>query len=119
VSDETRTTVEILRAARHRIESPRRWCRRTYALTGNNRHVHPTSPKARKWCALGALDAECWGRSFDMAIVYLSKAVPLVSDLVLVSTVNDRRGHAAVLAVYDEAIRLAEEAPGPAGVAGG
>jgi hypothetical protein len=55
----------------------------------------------------------------DMAIVYLSKAVPLVSDLVLVSTVNDRRGHAAVLAVYDEAIRLAEEAPGPAGVAGG
>jgi hypothetical protein len=123
MSNETRTTVEILRAARHRIESPRRWCREAFAARGVL-IVKPASKRATRWCAVGAVHAELgtdpgtWPADHSPAIAALwAAAMTLYSEGT--NVVNDFRGHDDILRVFDEAIRLAEEAPGPAGVAGG
>jgi hypothetical protein len=120
---ERSTTVDILRAARHRIESPRRWCQGAFAARGVL-IVKPASKRATRWCAVGAVHAELgtdpgtWpsvpspalGALWDAAMALYSEDTWMV---------NDCRGHDDILRVFDEAIRLAEEAPGPAGVAGG
>jgi hypothetical protein len=123
VSDETRTTVGILRAARHRIESPRRWCQGSFAVRGSL-IVKPASKRATRWCAVGAVHAELgtdpytWPNVPSPVLAALwDAAKALYSEGTWM--VNDFRGHDAILRVFDEAIRRAEEAPGPAGVAGG
>jgi hypothetical protein len=118
-----RSTVDILRAARHRIENPRRWCQGSFAARGVLT-VKPASKRATRWCAVGAVHAELgtepgtWPSVSSPAFVALwAAAMALYSEGT--NVVNDYRSHDAILRVFDEAIRLAEEAPGPAGVAGG
>jgi hypothetical protein len=118
-----RSTVDILRAARHRIENPRRWCQGAFAARGS-RPVKPASKRATRWCAIGAVHAELgtdpgtWPSVPSPALGALwDAAMALYSEGAW--GVNDCRGHDAILRVFDEAIRLAEEAPRPAGGAGG
>jgi hypothetical protein len=119
-----RTTASVLRAARHRIESPRRWCQGAFAARGSL-VVKPTSKRATRWCAIGAVHAELgtdpgtWPNVPSPALGALwDAAMALYSEGAW--GVNDCRGHDDILRVFDEAIRLAEErSPEPGGAVGG
>jgi hypothetical protein len=53
--NETDAATELLIRARSLLL--RGWCRDKGAIDENGVEVHPTSPRAIAWCALGALDA--------------------------------------------------------------
>ncbi len=66
----------------------------------------PTSSKAVKRCALGALIAAAYQLTNDRVRAYdlaLNALRPLYGSNTVVLT-NDHRGHAAVLALFDEAM---------------
>lgn len=103
-SDETKglTVLEVLENARALIADPERWTRSALARDSAGGEVHERHPNACQWCALGALAkcSEC-APLFSPAIHALHVAIPgrpSIADL------NDRDGHAAVLAMYDRAI---------------
>jgi hypothetical protein len=103
-----RSTAEVLRAARAQIADRKRWCRGDLAQDADGGLVLPSSPDARRFCALGALSvAEGSARGYEAAL--LLNAVSGSSIVAL----NDegrwgRLAHRRVLAAYDAAIELAE-----------
>ena len=118
-----RSVADVLRAAKERISDPKSWCRGAFAKAEDRRHVAPTSDRACRWCAIGAMQAETAvltqrvqaGRLLDQAMSDL-----VSRDFVLVTGVNDgigqptklprRESHRLVLRIYDRAIQLAEAA---------
>ncbi len=104
-------SADILRAARARIEDPKRLSVGAYATDRRGRSVHPTSGAAACWCAYGALraeGAEIGGPEADL----LEKASLKLFDYISPASVNDKLGHAAVLKMYDTAIAAAEAGAG-------
>lgn len=96
------TPSDVLRQARALIADPKRWCQRV-GRSGERR------------CALTALK-DAYRRDSEAvhwrAIDYLYHAAKAVVGRESVIHVNDIYGHATVLRMYDEAIRLAEAAEG-------
>ncbi len=92
----------LLREAKGLISDPENWTRRTYRSFGGQR------------CAVGALRAAA-KRLDDPSIAWSAHAllidVARSRGFTNVETMNDRSSHAAVLAVFDQAIRTAERAP--------
>ena len=107
---------EVLIRARRRITDKRRWMRFSRATAGPNgdrRVCLDGDPRAVRWCALGAVGAETstaratrtggWSIRMDRALY--DAAVERLEAVADVAGTNDRRGHAAVLALFDQAIR--------------
>ena len=98
--------VQIIEQARALIADERHWCRGELARDGTGALVHPTDGSAERRCALGALIAAAYqmtndyGRAHDLAI----SAVRPHHGCATLVTVNDVRGHSAVMALLDEAI---------------
>ena len=104
-------TTRILIRARRRLADPERWTKGTTARDRRGRPVHPSSRAAVRWCAMGALHAECLtastGDRFEEALRRLAAVIELdgwrrppgIADL------NDGLGHEAVLELFDAAIR--------------
>jgi hypothetical protein len=98
--------LQIVEQARALIEDERRWCRGELARDGNGLSVAPTAHGAERRCALGALIAAAhqitndYDRARDIALRAMR---PRYGTATLVQ-VNDLRGHAAVLALFDEVI---------------
>ena len=97
--------VQIVERARALIADEQHWCRRHLAEV-NGVTVSPTSASAVKRCGLGALIAAAYQLTHD-----LDEAYKLGHDALrprygpaTVIHVNDVRGHAAVLALFDEVI---------------
>jgi hypothetical protein len=109
-----RTVAEILRAAKARIEAPEHWCRGQNARSAKGRPVKEWSPRATQWCAVGAIFAEqpqvqaSPGEEFHAARMTLNHASVRLCGRAS-SSANDAFGHEVVMAIYDEAIRMAEE----------
>jgi hypothetical protein len=104
------SVVDVLRAARERISDPERWTTGYYARNAYGDEVVANSPAACQWCAVGAVLAETdldLGLSLHLSPLakaakeYLDRAGPVLD-------VNDDRGHAATLELYEQAIELAE-----------
>jgi hypothetical protein len=98
--------VRIVEQARTLIEDERHWCRGELARDANGLSVSPTDSCAERRCALGALIAAAYRMTYnlDHAHNLALKAVrPLYATATLIS-INDLRGHAAVLALLDEVI---------------
>jgi len=122
----------ILVRARARIADRERWCRGAFAWNARCSVVYEWSPDAVRWCAVGAVKAEAmaltvadepyrpstYQRRVHAAVERLASALPRrrgatrpaigatgASDRGAVMTFNDRRPHADVLALFDEAIR--------------
>ena len=95
---------QIVERARALIADESHWCRGELARDVNGMGVCPTSESAIKRCGLGALIAAAYQLTndyrgaHDLAILALR---PLHGSATLVN-VNDVRGHAAVLALFDE-----------------
>ena len=96
------TTAEVLQKARDLIADESRWTHGWFARDEDGYEVQPNEPSACKWCALGAvyhvLDSE------EAPIDDEPEAVRALYRGVIPVEVNDIAGHAAVLALFDEAI---------------
>jgi hypothetical protein len=102
------TTLDVLRQARALISDPARWCRAAAARDHHLAPTFPTDPQARRWCVQGAVRriAEDELPVFQPALRYLAQFAPNGE----VTLVNDRDGHAAILALLDAAIAWLESA---------
>jgi hypothetical protein len=106
---------QVLIRARERITDKRRWQRDGLASEGPNRARlarAPGDPRAVRWCAVGALEAELttarpsprgWRLIVDQALY--DAAMTRLQEQGDVMGINDRKGHAAVLDLFDAAIR--------------
>ena len=99
--------IQIIEEARSLIQDEKQWCRGELAFDIYGAPVCPTGPTASKWCAYGALVAVSHrmagdtSRAFDLADV----AAKHFGGSDAIMKVNDKQGHAAVLALLDEVIR--------------
>lgn len=106
------TTVQkqVLINARALIADPAHWIRGTLACNANGRKVDWSDPSATKWCAQGAI----YRAAYDL--VADQKEATRIGNEVAKSlcpnpwfrgclpAINDIRGHAAVLKVFDKAL---------------
>jgi hypothetical protein len=97
---------QIIERAKELIQDESRWCRGYLAMDASKDSADPTSTVAVRRCALGALMAAAYQltnhrvRAYELALNALR---PLCGSNTIVMT-NDHRGHAAVLALFDEAM---------------
>jgi len=97
---------QIVEQARALIADESHWCRGELARAVNGMGICPMSDTAVKRCGLGALIMAAYQitndrrEAHDLAIKAMR---PLHGSATLVN-VNDVRGHAAVLALFDEVI---------------
>lgn len=97
------TTLELLKAARARIERPEAWTRGTAARDPDGLGVRARSKDAVCWCAAGAVVAVSGLGAHKRPMELLrAEAGTLVSDF------NDTRTHAEVLDLFDRTIARLE-----------
>lgn len=95
------TPLEILRAARAKIEKPENWCQRFPAKNEYGNPTHPGSSQADSWCAFGAIHfVGGWWPEAKEARKELDKQAPFGCAVAF----NDTRTHAEVLGLFDKAI---------------
>ena len=98
--------LQIVEQARALVADESRWCRGELARDAKGLGICPMSDSATKRCGLGALIMAAYQitndrrQAHDLAIKAMR---PLHGSATLVN-VNDVRGHAAVLALFDEVI---------------
>ena len=100
--------IQVVERARSLIEKEEHWLRGTLAMDARGNVVCPTDPAARRRCVLGAVIAAAREFTNDSKQAY-DLAITIVRSFRGTTTlvnVNDVRGHAAVLAVLDEAIAM-------------
>jgi len=95
--------VQIVERARALIADEQHWCRGELARDAKGRGICPMSDSAMKRCGLGALLMAACEITRDHRAAYDLAMRPLHGTGTLVK-VNDLRGHAAVLALFDEVI---------------
>lgn len=103
------TTVEVLQAARAKIEKPETWIKGDYARTApDGNPIGPACDNAKCWCTAGAVDAAS-DYTYTNAWYYLTLALP--SPWVEIVHFNDAPDttHDDVLALFDRAIAKAKE----------
>jgi hypothetical protein len=98
--------VQIIKRARALIEDERHWCRNELARDANGRSLDPTDRSAARRCGLGALIAAAYEITNDhrCAQELAIGALRLTCGSSTLVNVNDTRGHAAVLALFDEVL---------------
>ena len=98
--------VQIAETARTLIADEQHWCRRHLAEDVNGVSVSPTSVSAVKHCGLGAVIAAAYQltHDFDAAHQLAQEVLGAHYRAATLMHVNDTRGHAAVLALFDEVI---------------
>jgi hypothetical protein len=97
---------QIVERARALIADEQHWCRGELARDINGEGVSPTAASAVKRCGLGAVIAAAYELTHDVDAAQdlaLQALWPGYGTGTLVH-VNDMRGHAAVLALFDEVI---------------
>jgi hypothetical protein len=98
--------LRIVERARELIADEEHWCRCHFAEDVNGIAVSPTSSSAVKWCGIGALLAAANQLTHNCDAAYrigYEALRPRYGPATLFN-VNDRRGRAAVLALFDEVI---------------
>ena len=96
----------IVEQARSLIVDKQHWCRDHLAEDAGGVSVFPTSVNAVKRCGLGAVIAAAYQltRDYDAANELAHNALRPHAGISTLVHVNDVRGHAAVLALFDEVI---------------
>jgi hypothetical protein len=98
--------LQIVQTAKELIQDERHWCRGYLAIDDYGFSVDPAGPDAVKRCALGALIAAAYQLTNDKVSAHdlaLNALRPLCGSNSIV-LINDHQGHAAVLALFDEAL---------------
>lgn len=102
----SKSTADILRQAKALIEDEAHWCRGVGSRNKEGAPVLITSMDAYSWCAMGAVNL-VRGRNSTPYNLLIEVAFGLFG--MTPTAVNDTLNHAAVMQMYDEAIRRAEE----------
>jgi len=100
--------LQIVEQARSLIADKQHWCRDHMAEDASGASVFPTSASAVKRCGLGAVIAAAFQltRDYDAANELAHNALrPHYGTSTLVH-VNDVRGHAGVLSLFDNVIAM-------------
>jgi hypothetical protein len=102
------TTVDLLRAARAKIERPECWTTKYYAHDATGGECEASAREAVCWCALGAVKSVTTHGCFHTLWELLRAQLPHGS--VSISTYNDAPSttHADILLLFDRAIAAAE-----------
>lgn len=105
--------LQILQKARDLIEDERHWCRGELARDTNGLSVCPTDERATRRCGLGALIAAAQQITGDAHLAHdlALRAIRGTHGSATLVNVNDVRGHAAVLALLDDAITATANQP--------
>jgi hypothetical protein len=108
------TTVQkqVLIKARALIADPDHWTRNVLARNAAGYSVHWCDPSATKWCAVGAIyrsTYEIVGNKQEATRIgkEVAKGIAPIWFGRSLMTVNDVRGHAAVLSRFDRALAAA------------
>ena len=103
--------LQIVEEARSLIADKRHWCRGQLAEDARGQVVFPTSAKAVRRCGLGAVIAAAFQltRDYDTANELANSALLPHTGVSTLVHVNDVRGHAAVLALFDEVISFGQD----------
>lgn len=96
MTNETRSTVEILKAARERISDPSKWCQGRAAIEDRACATQAFNEQATTSTPVGSAAWTCILQAAD------GMGFPIPSHL------NDQTDHPTVMAMYDQAIVLAE-----------
>ena len=98
--------IQIAERARDLIANEQHWCRRHLAEDVNGVSVSPTAASAVKHCGLGAVIAAAYQltHDFDAAHQLAQEVLGAHYRAATLMHINDTRGHAAVLALFDEVI---------------
>jgi hypothetical protein len=98
------STATILALAQEKIRDPQHWCRGRLALDAEGQDTQPFGDDAVRWCAAGAVSAVAYTRlNSDVLNALTGAAVRRFGSGII--TVNDSSGHAAVMEIYDIAIK--------------
>ena len=98
--------LHIVEQARSLIADKQHWCRGQLAEDARGVGVFPTSDSAVKRCGLGAVIAAAYQltHDYDTANDLAHNALRPHYGISTLAHVNDTRGHAAILALFDEVI---------------
>ena len=113
------TTIQklVLINARTLIADPQRWTRGTLARSQEGQEVSWADRSAHRWCAMGAIYRAAYDLLGDANKagnvgndVVRSTIPPGVSQLRgYLATLNDHKGHAAVIGAFDQALTADRE----------
>ena len=97
---------QIVERARELIADEQHWCRRHLAEDARGVSVSPTHASATKRCGLGAVIAAAYQLTHDYNTAHqlCHEALGPHYRAATLMHINDIRGHAAVLALFDEVI---------------
>ena len=100
--------IQIIERARSLIADQQHWCRGQLAEDANGVSVFPASAAAVKRCGLGALITAAYEltNNYDAAHELAHTALRPRCGISTLVHVNDVKGHAAVLALFDEVIAM-------------
>ena len=98
--------IQIIEIARGLIADEQNWCRHHLALTKDGFVVSPTSSMAVKRCALGAVIAAAYQLTHDVDAAHKlgHELLFSIGNPARLMHVNDTRGHAAALALFEDVI---------------
>ena len=105
----------ILEKAKAIIEDPKNWCQHVFASDLEGKEVLELEDTAYRWCAVGAFIRAngSYTYSCDSEVEFEcldSAAGKIISYYVSkITYVNDNLGHAAVMKMYDLAIKIRDE----------
>ena len=96
--------IQIVEQARALIADGRHWCRGQLAEDATGAGVFPTSANAVKRCGLGAVIAAAYQltQDYDAANEIAHNALRPHYGITTLVHINDVRGHAAVLALFEK-----------------
>jgi hypothetical protein len=99
-------SLQVVERARGLIADEQNWCRGHIAQDVSGVAVSPTLNSAVKRCGLGALISAAYQLTHDFDVAYElgHKALRPRYGPATLTHVNDERGHAAVLKLFDEVI---------------
>jgi hypothetical protein len=98
--------VQIIERAKELIQDESHWCRGYLAVDADGNSADPTGSEAVKRCALGALLAAAYQltNSQEKSCELATNALRPLCGSNKVVLINDYQGHAAILALFNEAI---------------
>ena len=103
------TTLQVLREARELIADRDRWCSGDFALDGDGVIADPEDDAACRRCAVGAVRFAVRDDPESRYGVIFALLDAMGPDKCALTDFNDRRGHAAVIDLFDRAITNEEE----------
>jgi hypothetical protein len=109
----------IIAHARDLISVEHRWTQNAKAITRAHERIDPHHPRAKRFCAVGALERAAFDLTGDVAAAALLARTaceylcPTAKDAIYeLEQINDRLGHAAALWTFDKFLQGAHPEPG-------